>query len=97
MVGGSFVHGHRQSRSDFLIGVHCYHGLNRTGFMVCRYLIEECGWPPQTAIDTFEACRGHRIQRCNYVHELRAMQPMVRSPAVAHMFRCPENVSWTSA
>ena len=24
-----------------LIGVHCLHGLNRTGYMICRYLIEK--------------------------------------------------------
>ena len=37
--------------SDALIGVHCTHGLNRTGYMVCRYLIQKLKWDPQKAID----------------------------------------------
>lgn len=34
-----------------LIGVHCTHGLNRTGYMICRYLVEVDGWDVDTAID----------------------------------------------
>ena len=26
--------------NEKLIGVHCTHGLNRTGYMICRYMIE---------------------------------------------------------
>lgn len=35
---------------DKLIGVHCTHGLNRSGFMICRYMIEEMKIPPIDAI-----------------------------------------------
>ncbi|TMS32959.1 hypothetical protein L596_000744 [Steinernema carpocapsae] len=51
---------------DHLVGVHCTHGLNRTGYMVCRYLIEELGWDAHHAIETFEETRGHSIERENY-------------------------------
>ncbi|MCP9261379.1 RNA/RNP complex-1-interacting phosphatase [Dirofilaria immitis] len=34
-----------------LIGVHCTHGLNRTGYMICRYLIEVDGWDVNSAIE----------------------------------------------
>lgn len=36
--------------SDSLIGVHCSHGLNRTGYLVCRYMIQKMGTHPQEAI-----------------------------------------------
>lgn len=36
--------------TEKLIGVHCTHGLNRSGFLVCRYMIEEMGKPPLDAI-----------------------------------------------
>ena len=36
--------------ADGLIGVHCTHGVNRTGYLVCRYLIERLQWNPDEAI-----------------------------------------------
>lgn len=27
-----------------VIGVHCTHGYNRTGFLICAYLIEKLDW-----------------------------------------------------
>ena len=35
---------------DGLIGVHCTHGVNRTGYLICRYLIERLQWNPDKAI-----------------------------------------------
>ena len=35
---------------DGLIGVHCTHGVNRTGYLICRYLIERLDWTPNDAI-----------------------------------------------
>ncbi|OZC11762.1 hypothetical protein X798_00942 [Onchocerca flexuosa] len=54
-----------------LIGVHCTHGLNRTGYMICRYLIEVDGWDVNNAIEQFEYCRGYKIERKNYIDSLR--------------------------
>lgn len=48
-----------------LIGVHCTHGLNRTGYLVCRYLIDVDGLDPPTAMELFNSCRGHHIKRQN--------------------------------
>lgn len=31
--------------------MHCTHGLNRTGYMICRYLIEVDGWDANSAIE----------------------------------------------
>ena len=57
---------------DGLIGVHCTHGLNRTGYMICRYLIEKKGLDPDVAIDVFDLSRGHKQERENYLMHLRS-------------------------
>lgn len=36
--------------SESLIGIHCTHGLNRTGYMVCRYMRDRLGFPAKDAI-----------------------------------------------
>jgi len=54
-----------------LIGVHCTHGLNRTGYLVCRYLIDVDGIEPVKAIELFNASRGHNIERENYIDDLQ--------------------------
>uniref|UniRef100_A0A1I7XF10 TYR_PHOSPHATASE_2 domain-containing protein n=1 Tax=Heterorhabditis bacteriophora TaxID=37862 RepID=A0A1I7XF10_HETBA len=51
---------------DFLIGVHCTHGLNRTGYLICRYMIDRMGWTAAKAISHFEHFRGHPIERNQY-------------------------------
>ncbi|KAJ6653253.1 hypothetical protein lerEdw1_009417 [Lerista edwardsae] len=59
--------------NDKLIGVHCTHGLNRTGYLVCRYLIDVEGMDPNTAIELFNRCRGHMIERKNYIEDLMGL------------------------
>ncbi|XP_069139242.1 pre-mRNA-splicing factor 38B-like [Argopecten irradians] len=54
-----------------VIGVHCTHGVNRTGYMVCRYMIERLAFKPEEAIQAFNAARGHDIERENYLDNLR--------------------------
>ncbi|XP_073685836.1 RNA/RNP complex-1-interacting phosphatase-like [Garra rufa] len=56
--------------NDKLIGVHCTHGLNRTGYLICRYLIDVDGMNPQNAINLFNESRGHSIERQNYLDDL---------------------------
>ncbi|KAL1768159.1 RNA/RNP complex-1-interacting phosphatase [Sigmodon hispidus] len=62
--------------NDKLIGVHCTHGLNRTGYLICRYLIDVEGMRPDDAIELFNRCRGHCIERQNYIDNLQ--NPRVR-------------------
>ncbi|XP_029940081.1 RNA/RNP complex-1-interacting phosphatase isoform X2 [Salarias fasciatus] len=67
--------------NDLLIGVHCTHGLNRTGYLICRYLIDVDGVDPDQAMQreflpqlgspVFNSSRGHDIERQNYVTDLR--------------------------
>ncbi|XP_038157032.1 RNA/RNP complex-1-interacting phosphatase-like [Cyprinodon tularosa] len=54
-----------------LIGVHCTHGLNRTGYLICRYLIDVDGVDPEAALELFNSSRGHCIERKNYIHDLK--------------------------
>ncbi|XP_043106180.1 RNA/RNP complex-1-interacting phosphatase [Puntigrus tetrazona] len=56
--------------NDKLIGVHCTHGLNRTGYLICRYLIDVDEMNPQKAIKLFNESRGHSIERQNYLDDL---------------------------
>ncbi|XP_008065759.1 RNA/RNP complex-1-interacting phosphatase [Carlito syrichta] len=56
--------------NDKLIGVHCTHGLNRTGYLICRYLIDVEGMRPDDAIELFNRCRGHCLERQNYIEDL---------------------------
>uniref|UniRef100_A0A914H1V8 RDD domain-containing protein n=1 Tax=Globodera rostochiensis TaxID=31243 RepID=A0A914H1V8_GLORO len=52
--------GHERGNDGRLVGVHCTHGLNRTGYLICRYLIEELGWSADNAIEGFRVARGGR-------------------------------------
>nr|XP_020441171.1 RNA/RNP complex-1-interacting phosphatase isoform X2 [Monopterus albus] len=72
--------------NDKLIGVHCTHGLNRTGYLICRYLIDVDGMDPKQAVELFNSSRGHTIERQNYLQDLhcgpkrRAVPPQRLNP-----------------
>ncbi|KAM3182878.1 hypothetical protein ACTXT7_011458 [Hymenolepis weldensis] len=53
-----------------LIAIHCTHGINRTGYLICRYLIDILGWSPGRALSEFTKARGYAIERDNYVTDL---------------------------
>ena len=36
-----------------IIGVHCTHGYNRTGFLIIAYLVEKEDWDLEAAISVF--------------------------------------------
>ena len=55
----------RLSNATHTIAIHCTHGVNRTGYLVCRYLIGEMRFSPSEAITVFEQHRA-RIERNNY-------------------------------
>uniref|UniRef100_A0A182YB21 Uncharacterized protein n=1 Tax=Anopheles stephensi TaxID=30069 RepID=A0A182YB21_ANOST len=61
-----------------LIGVHCTHGLNRTGYLICAYMIQQLGYEPKEAIELFNAKRGHEMERNNYLQSLQRMMPAKR-------------------
>lgn len=58
------------NNNNKLIGVHCTHGVNRTGYFICNFMISELGICPAEAIQKFEESRGHKIRRLNYIDAL---------------------------
>lgn len=69
---------------DLLIGVHCSDGINRSGYLVCCYLICKLGWSSHDALNglleyfldcslpflAFENARRSPIQRGSYIQSL---------------------------
>ncbi|MBN3301780.1 MCE1 enzyme, partial [Amia calva] len=53
-----------------LIGVHCTHGFNRTGFLICAYLIEKMDWSIEAAVAAFAQARPPGIYKADYLKEL---------------------------
>lgn len=41
---------------DKLIGVHCTHGCNRTGLMICTYLVSNSNFSAEKAIESKLNC-----------------------------------------
>uniref|UniRef100_A0A3Q2PYN2 mRNA-capping enzyme n=1 Tax=Fundulus heteroclitus TaxID=8078 RepID=A0A3Q2PYN2_FUNHE len=53
-----------------LIGVHCTHGFNRTGFLICAYLVEKMDWSVEAAVAAFAQARAPGIYKGDYLKEL---------------------------
>lgn len=52
------------------IGVHCHYGFNRTGFLICCYLIEKLGWTVEDAVAEFAKKREPGIKHDHFLDEL---------------------------
>ncbi|XP_073425157.1 RNA/RNP complex-1-interacting phosphatase [Dendrobates tinctorius] len=85
------------SGNEKLVGVHCTHGLNRTGYLVCRYLIDMLSMEPSEAVEKFNISRGHSIERSNYLEDL--LHGNTRSNAVLDDHHAPnqKNLSRNNA
>jgi mRNA-capping enzyme len=55
---------------DDIIGVHCTHGFNRTGFLISVYLCRESDMSIDAAIDIFSKARSPGIYKQDYLNEL---------------------------
>jgi atypical dual specificity phosphatase len=53
-----------------LVGVHCVHGINRTGYLICRYMVDRLGTPPEEAIKRFNRARGFPMTRPSLLQDL---------------------------
>lgn len=53
-----------------IIGVHCTHGFNRTGFLIASYLVERVDFSVDAAIQTFAQARSPGIYKQDYINEL---------------------------
>lgn len=60
----------KQNHPNQYIGIHCTHGFNRTGFIICSYLVECCNRYVGDAIADFAASRQNGIYRENVIEEL---------------------------
>uniref|UniRef100_A0A914Z9Q0 Tyrosine specific protein phosphatases domain-containing protein n=1 Tax=Panagrolaimus superbus TaxID=310955 RepID=A0A914Z9Q0_9BILA len=64
----SFLNKHKDD--NLLIGIHCSDGINRSGYLICRYLIDRLHMGSDAALDAFEKARGHTIERGSCVQAL---------------------------
>ena len=53
-----------------IIGVHCTHGFNRTGFLVISYLVEASDVGVDVALAKFASVRSPGIYKGDYINEL---------------------------
>jgi len=60
----------KQVDAEGLVAVHCAHGLNRTGYLICRYLIQMCGVQPREAVARFNEARGFPMRRETLLNHL---------------------------
>ncbi|GFU36166.1 hypothetical protein NPIL_435061 [Nephila pilipes] len=65
----------RNNTNDRIIALHCTHGVNRTGYLICRYLIQQLGYSPDEALQNFALQRGYPIERANYIENLYNFLP----------------------
>ena len=56
-----------QRKPGLLIGVHCTHGFNRTGYLITNYLVQSRGYKIHHALDEFSKSRPCGIYRQNYI------------------------------
>ncbi|XP_076245262.1 uncharacterized protein LOC143185858 [Calliopsis andreniformis] len=54
-----------------IVGVHCTHGVNRSGYLICRYLVQQLGWEVEECIKAFTEARGYPIEREIYINALK--------------------------
>lgn len=53
-----------------LIAIHCHYGFNRTGFLICCYLVERLGWSVQEAVEGFKAAKPPGIKHPHFIDAL---------------------------
>jgi atypical dual specificity phosphatase len=66
-----------ESRRGGLIGVHCTHGVNRTGFLICKYMVSKMDFSPEEAVRAFNTSRGHMMEHEAYVRALQVPEELL--------------------
>lgn len=64
------VRGYLSTNSNGVVAVHCTHGFNRTGFLICAYIATQLFWSVDAAILTFAKQRHDGIYKQDYIDEL---------------------------
>lgn len=73
-----------------LIAVHCTHGFNRTGFMICCFLCSERDWALDAAVAHFASKRPPGIYKPDYLNALHNLFGDADDP----IMQAPERPSW---
>jgi len=60
----------QEKRNDKIIGLHCTHGVNKSAYMVCRYMIQIMKIPPAEAKLRIESARGHNMEKAFLINDL---------------------------
>lgn len=55
---------------DEVVGIHCTHGFNRTGYIIVRYLVDEMHMDLVDALQTFRDHRSPGIYKKDYIQNL---------------------------
>ncbi len=59
--------------------MHCTHGVNRTGYLICRYLIQKLKWSPQKAVQGSPRLSLLQGRATQFLSRVRAMsRPRLR-------------------
>ncbi|XP_055526342.1 mRNA-capping enzyme [Wyeomyia smithii] len=53
-----------------IVGVHCTHGFNRTGFLIVSYIVEKLDWSVEAGLSAFAKARPPGIYKADYIKEL---------------------------
>lgn len=77
---------------DDIIGVHCTHGFNRSGFLVCAFLSEVEDFSIESAIIHFRNLRPPGIYKQDYIDELCRIYGSPDDPASIPV--APEKPEW---
>ena len=73
-----------------VVAVHCTHGFNRTGYLICSYLVAELFFDPRAAIDEFSKCRPPGIYKQQYLDRFFSKY----SPNSEGLPKAPELPDW---
>ncbi|KAK9453494.1 Alpha/Beta hydrolase protein [Dipodascopsis uninucleata] len=57
-------------KHNIVIGVHCHYGFNRTGFVICSYMIQRMGISVRDAIEYFKEAKPPGIKHPHFIDEL---------------------------
>lgn len=55
---------------EYVVGVHCHYGFNRTGYFIVCYIVERCGFSVKEAIDAFAKSRPNGIRHSHFLDSL---------------------------
>lgn len=53
-----------------VVAVHCHYGFNRTGFLICCYLVERLGWSVKEAVEGFKEAKPPGIKHRHFIDAL---------------------------